>query len=112
MCAGGPHDQGVSAAYDLILDWHPEVILRVDHRTERGQVVDYTLVLLLATPGGTEAIRVYDSAHGYNEMHRHTRGAGKQSGVRFHSGSLGEGMRIAISDVKRGFDEMIEGWRR
>ena len=103
--------RGVSAAYSLILDWHPEVILRVDHSTERGQVVDYTLVLLLATPEGTETIRVYDSAHGYNEMHRYTCGAGKQSDVRFHSGSLGEGMRIAISGVKRGFDEMIEGWR-
>lgn len=101
----------MSAAYDLILDWHPEVILRVDQRTERGKVVDYALVLLLATPEGTETIRVYDSAHGCNEMHRHTCGAGKQSGVQFHSGSLGEGMRIAISDVKGGFDEMIEGWR-
>jgi len=101
----------VSAAYDLILDWHPKVVLRVDHRTARGEVVDYTLVLLLATSEGTETIRVYDSAHGYNEMHRYTSDAGKQSGVRFHSGSLGEGMRMAISNVERGFEEMIEGWR-
>lgn len=101
----------MSAAYDLILNWHPKVTLRVDHRTERGEVVDYTLVLLLVAPEGTATIRVYDSAHEYNEMHRYTRGAGKQSGVQFHSGSLGEGMRIAIRDVKRGFDEMIEGWR-
>jgi hypothetical protein len=101
----------VSAAYDLVLSWHPEVILRVGQTTERGELVDYTLVLLLATPEGIQTIRVYDSAHGYNEMHRYGRGTGKRTGVRFHSGSLGEGMRTAIDDVKRGFDEMIEGWR-
>ncbi|HEU4392264.1 MAG TPA: hypothetical protein VFR04_01375 [Solirubrobacterales bacterium] len=101
----------MSAAYDLVLSWLPEVILRVDHTTERGEVVDYTLILLLATAEGTQTIRVYDSAHGYNEMHRYGRGAGKRTGVQFHSGSLGEGMRSAIDDVKRGFDEMIEGWR-
>ncbi len=74
-------------------------------------MIDYSLVLLFATAEGTQTIRVYDSAHGFNEMHRYTRASGKQTGTPFHSGSLGEGMRAAISDVKRNFDEMIEGWR-
>jgi hypothetical protein len=30
----------------------------------------------------------------------------------FHGGTLGEGMRAAISEVERGYREMIEGWKR
>jgi hypothetical protein len=45
-------------------------------------------------------------------MHRHTRAGGKQSGKLFHSGTVGEGMRAAIGDVKSGYDQMIEGWER
>jgi hypothetical protein len=54
----------------------------------------------------------HDSAHGYNEMHRYTRVGGKQTGKRFHSGSLGEGMQAAIEEMEDGFIEMIEGWKR
>jgi hypothetical protein len=77
-----------------------------------GRWVDYRAVLLLDTPRGTETIRVYDSAHGYNEMHRYTRAAGKQTGEPFHSGSLDEGLRAAIDDMEDRFIEMVEGWRR
>jgi hypothetical protein len=45
-------------------------------------------------------------------MHRYTRGGGKQSGTPFHSGSLGQGMRAAIEEIKEGFIEMVEGWER
>jgi len=75
-------------------------------------VVDYAVVLLLVMNGRLETIRVYDGAHGYNEMHRYTDGGGKQPGVRFHSGSLGEGMRAAIAEAKRSHRMMIEGWIR
>lgn len=84
----------------------------MDFVTERGRVVDYRVVLLFETHEGMETIRVYDSAHGYNEMHRYTRTGGKQTGKLFHSGSLGEGMRTAIKDAEDGFTEMIEGWQR
>jgi hypothetical protein len=60
--------------------------------------------------GAVETIRVFDSAHGFNEMHRHTQAGGKQTGMRFHSGTLGEGMRAAIEDVQNGYRQMIEGW--
>jgi hypothetical protein len=33
-------------------------------------------------------------------------------GWAFHSGSLGEGMRAAISEIENGYREMIEGWER
>ncbi len=75
-------------------------------------MVDYRVVLLFDTQEGAETIRVYDSAHGYSEMHRYTRTDGKQTGKRFHSGSLGEGMRTAIEEAEEGFGEMIEGWAR
>jgi hypothetical protein len=41
-------------------------------------------------------VRVYDAAHGFNEMHRHTEEGGKQSGTVFHRGTLGDGMHDAI----------------
>lgn len=75
-------------------------------------MIHYRVVLLLDTPRETVTIRVYDSAHGYNEMHRHTRIDGKQTGKRFHSGSLGEGLRAAIEDTEDRYVEMIEGWER
>lgn len=85
--------------------------MAVDFSTVKGEVVHYSIVLLLATSNGVETIRVYDSAHGFNEMHRYTRAGGKQAGRVFHSGTLGEGMRAATEAVKAGHLEMIEGWR-
>jgi hypothetical protein len=102
----------VSAHYEQPLDPQRGVSLWVDLTTERGQVVDYTIVLLLAAPDGAETIRVYDSAHGFNEMHRYTQADGKQTGKPFHSGSLGEGVLVAIESAKRNYRQMIEGWRR
>jgi hypothetical protein len=49
--------------------------------------------------GVVETVRTYDAAHRFNEMHRFTRSRGKQRGVRFHRGNLGEGMRAAIKDL-------------
>jgi len=100
----------VSARYREILDYGFGAVLSVDFTTVRGEVVDYAIVLLLATRDGVETIRVYDSAHNFNEMHRFTRGGSKQTGTRFHSGTLGEGMRAAIEQIKNGHPEMIEGW--
>jgi hypothetical protein len=102
----------VSARYESILDEIAGVSLWVDFMTDRGTMVNYTVVLLLATAAGAETIRVYDAAHGYNEMHRYTQSEGKQTGTVFHSGSLGEGMRAAIEETERGYLKMIEGWRK
>jgi hypothetical protein len=101
----------VSVRYRDILDYGFGVTLSVDFTTVRGEVVDYAIVLRLATGDGVETIRVYDGAHGYNEMHRYTRGGDKQTGTRFHSGTLGEGMRAAIEDVEDAYRAMIEGWK-
>lgn len=102
----------MSARYYKDLDLPGGVYIWVDFSTERGMVVEYRVVLLLETPVGTETIRVYDGAHGYNEMHRYTRRFGKQTGAPFHSGSLGEGMRAAIQDIEGRYFKMVEGWER
>jgi hypothetical protein len=87
-------------------------VLRVWFTTDRREVTDYAVTLLLKIEDSIKTVRVYDGAHGYNEMHRYTRAAGKQPGVLFHAGTLGEGMRAAIADIERSHGEMIEGWRR
>lgn len=87
-------------------------MLRVEFTTDGRGITDYAVVLLLALDGSMETIRVYDGALGHNEMHRDTRSAGKQPGEPFHAGTLGEGMRAAIDQVERGYDEIIEGWER
>jgi hypothetical protein len=86
------------------------VFLYVEFRTVGRDVVDYSLVLVLKAPEATDTVRVYDAAHGFNEMHRFGRGDGKRQGVPFHSGTLGEGMRTAMESIKREFKQMIEGW--
>lgn len=84
----------------------------VDFRTAGKEVTGYSIVLLFEGDGRLETIRVYDSAHGINEMHRYTRSGGKQDGVEAHSGTLGEGMRSAQEEIKRSYIAMIEGWKR
>jgi hypothetical protein len=101
----------VSASYLEIVDGAAGVALWVEFTTRRGRMVDYAVVLLLFVPAGVAVIRVYDSAHGYNEMHRYSRDGGKQTGTLFHSGTLSEGMNSAIAEAKRSYGAMIEGWR-
>jgi hypothetical protein len=98
-------------SYDLELDFALGARALIDFWTERGMVVGYRVVLLAGTPNGWETIRVHDSAHGFNEMHRYAQAGGKQTGTRFHSGTLGEGLNAAINETKSGYAVMIEGWR-
>lgn len=102
----------MSPDYLSVLDEDLGAMLGVDFKTDGRKVIDYAVVLLLEVAGATETIRIYDAAHGHNEMHRCTRSSGKQAGTPFHSGTLGEGMRAAIADIKAGYREMIEGWER
>ena len=102
----------MGASYRRILDHSLGALLRVHFTTQGNDVIDYAVVLLLEAEKGMETIRVYDGAHGHNEMHRYTRNTGKEPGTAFHGGTLGEGMRAAISEVERGYREMIEAWER
>lgn len=97
-------------SYAVDLDYQLGAVLSVYYRNQAREIVDYSLVLLFNLEGCTETIRVYDSAHGFNEMHRYTRVGGKQNGVVFSGGNLGEGMRAAIKDIRERYLAMIEGW--
>lgn len=100
----------VGASYVDVIDYRLGVALVVEFETAGTDVTSYSLVLCLEVDDGVETIRVYDSAHGLNEMHRFTRDAGKQRGAEIHRATLGEGMRAAIEEIKRGYLAMIEGW--
>lgn len=102
----------MGARYEQPLDVFETVHLLVEFTTRRDEVVDYALVLVADLDGRVETIRVYDGAHGCNEMHRHTMKLGKQPAEIFHRGTLGQGMRWAIEAIQDGYEEMIDGWRR
>jgi hypothetical protein len=101
----------VSGRYEKVLDWGLGVVLFVDYTTLKGEVVDYSLALLLKEVDGVKTIRVYDGAHGFNEMHRYGQATGRQRGVQVHRGTLGEGMNAAIATIEASYVAMIEGWR-
>ncbi|HTR74541.1 MAG TPA: hypothetical protein VMH33_04700 [Solirubrobacterales bacterium] len=102
----------MSARYRRTLDRALGARLWVEFTSVGREITDYAVVLLLKRGAGTETIRVYDGAHGHNEMHRYGHRAGKQPGTPFHGGTLGEGMRAAIKEAEVGYREMIEGWER
>ncbi|MFL5818934.1 MAG: hypothetical protein ACJ76L_15230 [Conexibacter sp.] len=102
----------MGARYRQPLDVFKTVRLSVEFTTRRDEVIDYALVLIAELGGRIETICVYDSAHGQNEMHRYTQDLGKQPAEIFHHDTLGEGMRTAIGEIQRGYEEMIDGWRR
>jgi hypothetical protein len=102
----------MTSGYVLSLDPDEGIRMVVDFKTDGPTVTDYAVVLVAIAESGARTIRVYDGAHGINEMHRHTASGGKQPGTIFHSGTLGEGMRTAIDGTMRGYRGMIEGWER
>lgn len=101
-----------STRYRQPLDGFENVRLNVEFETWYDDVIDYVLILTAELGNQVETIRVYDGTHGWNEMHRYTKGLGKQQGEEFHRGTLGEGMRAAMNAIKQGYEEMIDGWRR
>ncbi len=102
----------MSAIYTHRIDIARRVFLHVEFVTDRRTVTDYAVVLLIQIEGQMETVRVYDGAHGENELHRYGKQAGKMPAEVFHRGTLGEGMRAAIQDAKHGYLEMIESWNK
>jgi hypothetical protein len=79
---------------------------------QRGEVVDYAVVLLVKERDAWHAVRVYDNAHSINDMHRYNRAGEKQAAETFHRGSPSEALQSAIETVRSGYGEMVESWRR
>jgi hypothetical protein len=103
----------LSGEYFLALVPDESVKVHVRWTTRRRRAVtDYAVVLTVEREGVEHTVRVYDGAHGVNELHRYTRTGGKQSADIFNAGDLGEGMREALDDCQRRYPLMIEGWDR
>jgi hypothetical protein len=97
--------------YRDVLDYEVGARVVVEFTTRGREVIDYAVVLTVDEDGEAVTVRVYDGAHGVNEMHRHDRAGAKAPAASFHAGTLGEGMRAAISAVRASYKEMIQAWR-
>jgi hypothetical protein len=82
-----------------------EMIVR--YETVRGRLVSYSVVL---TVRGIGTVRVFDNAHGINEMHRYTRSGEKLPGVEFDRGTPSEAMNAATGWIRAGWEEMRRPW--
>jgi hypothetical protein len=101
----------VSPHYRDTLDYEIGARMVVEFTVRQRDVLDYAVVLTVEHEGESATVRSYDGTHGLNEMHRHHRGGGKAAAERFHAGTLGEGMRAAIVEVRANYREMIDAWR-
>lgn len=88
-----------------------DVELVVWFLTERDKVISYAVVLVVMHAGDWQTVRVYDNAHGRNEMHRHTLTGGKQTAEATTAVEAGEAMRGARDEILAGYERMIEAWR-
>lgn len=101
-----------SQRYRDVLDYGVAARIVVEFSTRGREIIDYAVVLTVDDEHGEAAtVRVYDGAHGVNDMHRHDRAGEKAPASSFHAGTLGEGMRAAITAVRVGYKEMIDAWR-
>jgi hypothetical protein len=97
--------------YREVLDYAMGARLIVEFATERREVVDYAVILTVDSDGAEATVRVYDGAHGVNDMHRYRRDGEKAPATTFHAGTLGEGMRAAIAAVRTDYKEIVTAWR-
>lgn len=54
-------------------------------------IVDYAVILTVDDEAGEATVRVYDGAHGVDDMHRHNRRGEKAPATTFHVGTHGDG---------------------
>jgi hypothetical protein len=101
----------MSPRYRDTLDYEKGVRIVVEFTVRRREVLDYAVILTVEQEGESAIVRSYDGTHGVNEMHRHSRGGAKAAAARFHAGTLGEGMRAAIVEVRANYQQMIDAWR-
>jgi hypothetical protein len=57
--------------YIRVLDDDLGIRMAVEFKSRGREVTDYAVVLLRGGGSAAETIRVYDGAHGHNEMHRY-----------------------------------------
>jgi hypothetical protein len=93
-----------------VLDGSTGAAIDVEFTTERREIVDYSVVLVVEHEGELRGVRLYDGSHGVNELHRYTLRGGKGPAEIFHRGSLGDGMRDAIRQIRATYEAMVQSW--
>lgn len=94
------------------IDLTDTVHIQVRFTLKGRSVQRYAVVLVAEIDGQERTIRLYDNAHGHNEMHRYTRRDDKQDPVRQPDDENGKAMREAIDAIRHGWEGMIAGWDR
>lgn len=98
------------AHFRYLLAHDAEIV--VELITEHGKVGRYSVVLLAREEGEWRTVRVYDNHLGVPHMHRYTHAGAKQDGEKTDEATASDGYNIALQQVRTGYQEMIEGWRR
>lgn len=96
--------------FRYLLAYDAEIV--VELITEHGKISRYSVVLLAREEGEWRTVRVYDNHLGVPHMHRYTRAGEKRDGDKTGETTASDGYNIALQQVRKGFQEMIEGWRR
>lgn len=87
--------------------------VEISYKTHRDGRILYSVVLIYRDSNGTDqTVRVYDNAHGQNEMHRYTRRGGKQTADLFHPGPANIACGYAIAQAKKNYEEIIRSWQK
>ena len=63
--------------YVVALDRPRAIWMHVRFESSRRGITDYAVVLTMPHGRGRRAVRVYDAAHGFNEMHRYRQTAAR-----------------------------------
>jgi hypothetical protein len=100
-----------TTTYRYELDPALDAWITVQFTRRRRHITDYAVILLIRRSDQTHTIRVYDAAHGINEMHRYTQHDGKQAAETVHHGTLTEGLQAAIQAIQDSHPAMIEAWQ-
>jgi hypothetical protein len=84
----------------------------VRYAKERGELVTYAVVLMAEVAGEFRPVRLFDNAHGTNDMHRYTRDGIKMPAETFHFGTASDAMNAAIQVIDESWEQMVEPWLR
>ncbi|MFZ2052249.1 MAG: hypothetical protein WAU69_15115, partial [Solirubrobacteraceae bacterium] len=75
-----------SQRYRDVLDYEVGARIVVEFTSRGREIVDYAVVLTVDDEHGEAVtVRVYDGAHGVNDMHRHDRAGEKAPAESFHA---------------------------
>lgn len=80
--------------------------------TDRSGLVEYAIALRVFENGWWQTVRLYDNAHGANDMHRYSRQEGKRPAENFSQGRPSEAYLLARNLILEGWEQMIDSWRR